>query len=1232
MKRAVFFSLFLLSFASAFLLENSALRSELPIKDANKRLIRKLEKKRVIQERVLSNPEVLAMVDGFDVNCDLYSALKRDKLSFQAYKHKCLVFWSDNDVQPYNFTAENKFEKRMLRNSKGWYQMVSLRIGDYDLYCYYPFYHRYPFNNAYFQNGFSQDLDFDEVEIVENALEPAIQAGAYEIHKTLPALNQADYSGKRLRRVVEFFYTLSFLCFSVFLFFAAGKRPNFNARLFVVGFAAFIAGFNLLAFFNVILKHKANIPLFSPELAAYSDFIPSLGHCILMSVAVLCLLLIIHQGLGFLKEREKGLSGYGAYITVSLLHWIISFYVILIILPSFILNSRINYDFKLLTNVTEYTLLGLFNVFLLFLFILLSNRILVSLIRNHLLRKPFFKVHLLTCIPIIATAWIIGKENGFLLLCFAAYGFLLPIWVLFVNKILFRHIMAIAFLTAAMFSVQFEQLNSFKEKENRKLFANKLIAKEDIDLEIKLLNIEKEMIHAAAIDSFFYYTKNDYQELELNYRYTFFSEFIRNYDISLMRYDSLGNDISPNKLTYAYVNDLYNQSTNKNISNYFLYIEDLHYLGGYLAKYEICPGLRNIGYVYLLLTPKIKSDQYTLDYFFSKMDNNHLADNRYSYAIYQKNELVRGLGTYPYKLSDHDRYRSMDDESFLEENGFSQLIKKIDNETFVLVSLKAATWNQIFTVFTFILLCFTAILIAVFILIYILIFIIGLFGFNPFLQRLYGVITQYLRVININQLYLETKIRLSFLLMSVLICSVVVYFTVQNVNKGFREKQSETLDKKMSQIVSELEFGYSKRDDRPMQNLIKHLANTYEVDINLYFKDGTLYQSANNRIYDEVWFSPYMHPKAHSELIQKQQYSIKQYEQIGLLEFQSFYNAIFDEDRNLIGYVHLPYFSKSLDLKREFSTYLGSLLNMSTLLLMISLLIASYFGQSLVRPLNLMIESLARIKVGGQNKAIDWSRNDEIGQLVEQYNIMLKKLEISTEKLAKSEREGAWKEMAKQVAHEIKNPLTPMKLHLQHLQMSLHRDDAHLKEKIAGISQILIEQIDQLSRMAEAFSSFAKMPLAVPQVCNLHQVLNSSVVLFRAQNNLDITYEESKETLPVYVDKDQIQRVFTNILKNAQQAAQEDVAVHISVRVTHSDGEVQVAFTDNGRGIESDLKDKIFQPNFSTKNSGMGLGLAICQKIIEQVNGRITFESEVNKGSTFYVILPVYKSDSLSNI
>lgn len=1226
MKKYLFFILFLFTLGTGLVLENTSFSDGLVFKDANRYLLKKLERKAEVQKHLLNHDDLLAMIEHFDVECDIYREIRANHLTIFAYKHNCLGFWMDNQTHSYNYTIKKDFEIRYGYNENGWYQVMSVKKGDYDIYCYYRLYEQYPLNNEYFVNEFAIDLNLKDVRILPHGLELTKDISGYEWHDNAPKLDQDSYSSRKVSQALEYLYILAVLLFLFFAFFTAFNKSRLDMNLFILLVSLFSAVFNFLAFDNVILRHKLDNDLFSPELAAYHNQVPSLGHGILLSMVLVSVLIFIHQMLARYKFIKLNKSV--AYVIVSSVFWSGSFYLFLFVLPDYVLNSQINYDFKSFANINHYTMIGMFNVFAMVVTVVILSRILAQIGKHRFDDRKFIPYHLAISIPLVVLAYWYYNENGFLLICFSVFGLIWPYILLFPARLQFRHMVSFMLLSAAFLSVQFEQLNSFKEKEHRKVFAAKLIAKQDIDNEIKLLNIEKEMLNSASIDSFFYYRGSDYDEIELNYKFTFFNDFIKNFDIDIMRYDSFGHEITPNKLTYDYVNSLFNKSNNKTISNYFLYIKDLHYLGGYLAKFEICPGKRNLGYVFVMLIPKVKSDLYNLDYFFSRIDYNQLAENSYSYAIYQRNELVKGLGAYPFKLSDYIQYKSLEDVSFYEENGYSQLFKKIDEETFVIVSLKAANWNKKFTVFTFLLLYLSGALFLLYVFLYLVIFLVGLLTFNPHILKIFGVITRYLRVININKLYLETKIRLSFMMISILICSVVIYFTVQNVNRSFREKQNESLDKKMSQIVTELEMGYQKKDQRPMQNLIKHLAGNHEVDINIYTPDGTLYQTANNRIYFEGWFSPYMNPNAQFELIQNRQYSIKQIERIGKLEYLSYYTSLFDENRNLFGYVHLPYFSKSLDLKNEFSNYLGSLLNISTLLLMISMLIASYIGRSLVRPLKLMIDNLARIKVGEQNTAISWSRNDEIGQLVDQYNIMLKKLEVSTELLAQSEREGAWKEMAKQVAHEIKNPLTPMKLHLQHLQMSINRDDVDIKEKVVNISRILIEQIDQLSRMAEEFSSFAKMPMAVLETCDVSEVLASCIILFKAQNEMEIVFDDKKKGIYVHIDKGQMQRVFTNILKNAQQAAKESESCRIEVRMEVEDGQVKISFEDNGHGIADDLKDKIFHPSFSTKNSGMGLGLAICKKIVEQVHGHITFESDINKGTTFYVILPIVKPES----
>jgi nitrogen fixation/metabolism regulation signal transduction histidine kinase len=266
---------------------------------------------------------------------------------------------------------------------------------------------------------------------------------------------------------------------------------------------------------------------------------------------------------------------------------------------------------------------------------------------------------------------------------------------------------------------------------------------------------------------------------------------------------------------------------------------------------------------------------------------------------------------------------------------------------------------------------------------------------------------------------------------------------------------------------------------------------------------------------------------------------------------------------------------------------------------------------------------MGTLHLGSSLQRLSWDKKDEIGLLVAAYNTMVEQLEASLNQLAESERQGAWREMAKQVAHEIKNPLTPMRLSLQHLQQAIRRGDENLVEKFQRTSELLIQQIDALSNMAEEFSSFAKMPDPVMARHDLVEVLSSAVALMGKEHASPLEWSPPRMPCWVWVDQQQLGRVFNNLIKNAIQSIPEDRLGHIRVELQAEEARFQVRITDNGKGIAEELRSKIFSPNFSTKNSGMGLGLAMSKKMIEQFGGEIWFRSELGQGTIFYVSLPV---------
>jgi nitrogen fixation/metabolism regulation signal transduction histidine kinase len=366
-----------------------------------------------------------------------------------------------------------------------------------------------------------------------------------------------------------------------------------------------------------------------------------------------------------------------------------------------------------------------------------------------------------------------------------------------------------------------------------------------------------------------------------------------------------------------------------------------------------------------------------------------------------------------------------------------------------------------------------------------------------------------------------------------------------------------------------------------------------------------------------------MNPIAYRKLNRDKTSQLLIQEELEGSDYLSAYVPLFDGKNKVIGYVNTPLFSKNELLNKQLSNLIINIINVYFLLLIVGGFIAYFISKEISKPLESIREKIAKTVLQGTNELIRYNRDDEIGQLVKQYNKMAIELQESARQIASSEREGAWKEMAKQVAHEIKNPLTPMKLSIQHLQRSIENDDSEKQQKLTKkTSALLLKQIESLSIMAEQFSSFAQMPQDQFEAINLSEITHEIVTLFKQDKNIQIESDIQKNVFS-WADKEQIKRVLINIVKNATQAIPDEVSGLIKI-VLKAQKEIQIEITDNGIGISAENNPNIFAPNFSTKNSGMGLGLALSKKIIENSGGQIRFHSAINQGTTFYISLPVH--------
>ena len=349
----------------------------------------------------------------------------------------------------------------------------------------------------------------------------------------------------------------------------------------------------------------------------------------------------------------------------------------------------------------------------------------------------------------------------------------------------------------------------------------------------------------------------------------------------------------------------------------------------------------------------------------------------------------------------------------------------------------------------------------------------------------------------------------------------------------------------------------------------------------------------------------------------------KKNKKIGLLEYTSAYETIVNKDNKVAAYINLPYFARQNELKKEISGFLVTLINIYVLLFGIAIVITFIISNRLVKPLNLIQQKLARVKLDSSNDLLEWEGGDEIGSLVNEYNKMVNKLAKSADALAQSERETAWREMAKQVAHEIKNPLTPMKLSMQHLARAWKEKNNNFENIFEKVSRTMIEQIDSLSRIATEFSNFAKMPKGNFEKIDLVKSIQSNIDLYSEVRNVDFVFNKINidDEAIVNGDWEQTLRAFGNLIKNAVQAIPENQRGLIQIQLTKENKQFYISITDNGKGITEEAKQKIFTPNFTTKSGGTGLGLAMVKSIIENMHGKISFESEYGKGTTFKIEL-----------
>jgi signal transduction histidine kinase len=474
---------------------------------------------------------------------------------------------------------------------------------------------------------------------------------------------------------------------------------------------------------------------------------------------------------------------------------------------------------------------------------------------------------------------------------------------------------------------------------------------------------------------------------------------------------------------------------------------------------------------------------------------------------------------------------------------------------------------------------------------------------------------------------LQSKIFLTMLILVIIVSASIIFVAIYQYKEQAEDYHKNRLERKENSVKRDIEYQLDnttfllETEKLPyiFREKIFEMSHVHNLEIGIYDLKGDLLISSRATFQMDSLTKPILKRILNSlnkdinhRIIDNVKYENENY--------FSIYSYIYDHQFNPIGILHIPYFSTSNFYQKELEELITRIGFVFLFAVLFSIILAYFSSRLISDPIKEIVEKMKATRLIKQNEKIDiYTSTIELKELIKAYNSMIDDLENSAVKLAFSERENAWREMAKQVAHEIKNPLTPMRLTIQNYERKYDAKAEDNKEKLADFCDSLIQQIDTMSTIASAFSDFAKMPIPNKELLDVVDVTKSALDIFSEDY---IFFKSDKKEISASFDKTQLTRILTNLVTNALHAVTDTKNPEIEVVITETAGQIEISVKDNGKGIADENKSKIFEPKFTTKSSGMGLGLAMVKNIVESYNGKIKFESKLGLGTKFTINFP----------
>lgn len=1152
---------------------------------------------------------------------------------FFIYKDAQTIYWSNNNVELSYTNKANIGNEKIGYLGSTYYEFFKQKTGPYQVTgLLFIKRSQSGFENKYIQNNFNSD--FELTDNVFFATNKSAKQNFEIVNTNNEPIFSLFFEGDAIKPISDtipilFFLSLALLAIWLYTFVSFYLKAEW-----AFAFLSMLAVMVIYYFVFVVFKLPASIyelTLFSPLLYASGNLLGSMGHLIMITMWLLFIAVVLYNNISYFKTSYRQVKNPTLQVIIRLVCYIsVPLYGALVnfLIRGLILNSKLSFDLTNILSLTHYSFIGLCIILVLMwsFYLLCYATLMITLNRQQSFLHTilyFGSAQLIfISIKFAFNAWpFFGAfEISDYLFCVFIIIITAFVHLIVTIKYSFYSTLLLVIFYALFTSATISKLNLIKEHNERKTFSERIDNQQDLLAEFLFEDMagkiarDKVIISYSTGENNTAYQKNDARfNIDNRLKQNYFNGYWSAYSIEALLFNSNGDANTAffnDSYSLAYYDEIIETECEPTEAGSLFALKNKASGTAYIAKIAIKDAENNnrlLGYIVLQLNSKItKSESGYPDFLISQKQANKLGKTDYAYAIYKNGLMVNQNGNFAFAVNDNYYVQKISNkkEVFFNEAGVSFYVRKPNASSTILVSRKHSFFENFLTLSSYVFVLF--------------------FTTACIIYLIYKLIHNKFKI-NFN---FKNRIQLTVTSLIILMMFSVGSITTVNLITTYNQTQNQKLIEKINSVLLIIENETRNRAfnrdliEANYQYKFAEISSSLNSDFNIFDTSGMLMYTTQPKVFELDILGQHMHHNAYNELSVNPKLNLVQAENIGTLNYLAAYEPIRNQTNKTIAYLNVPYFKNEADLQTEISDLIKVLTNIYVPIFLLSIILTLFFSRKLAHPLQLIQNNLSKVRLDQSNPLIEWKKNDEIGALVGEYNRMVLELKTSADALAQSERETAWREMARQVAHEIKNPLTPMKLSVQFLQRALKDKSTDIDTLVKRTSDNLVVQIDSLSHIASEFSNFAKMPAANNAIIDLQLILKHTTELYNAEDATKIIFHQADDAMYVYADRDQLLRVFSNLLKNALQAISNPERGLVTVTVAIENQNYLVAVSDNGNGIPTDQRDKIFMPNFTTKTTGTGLGLAMTKQIIDNAEGKLWFESELNKGTTFFVSLP----------